>query len=754
MDRSIGESRQPMRVSFAPKIRLSSSLSPVITFVLMFSILFPAVLRLAPGDQDAIKSKVFLLIESGDFDDAIKLIADQGNPPDLAFERAYSLYRHGSSQDAIVALSSVPPEREAARFQLEAQLRYRMGDTKQAIDLYRQLFAQHHHLQSQQEIATNVAAAYVAANASAELPSVLKTMKFSTKSSYELAFNAACGLVAQGQYAQAEIELLGARRAGEEVLYDDDLEEDEVALELAPVDAQLAYVVAAKNGSENGGYDEEAVQMLQNLLALDLDDDATKAIATINLYAALLSTRTTNNNNTARKVAGEALKKLEQFMERSSGMLIIAKKLDARLGPQQRQALLTSFTACALLAHKLYVAKEAIQSMTQSMPTVPTLPPLQAALYAAEDKYKEADTVLAQAISNCSSNSNSNNSSSGQLMLMRAQLAASTGDAATALSLLDQHPSKSKPAVLATRISLMNKLGQDTAAVHTLQEALQSLDSSSSYDSSVGKMWILKQLAEKYLNKGEHSSALAVYDQLSQMVKKQHNGAAMIDDPEVFSGFAKAAVLSGIIFGSGKDEGGEVVVGRVVSGLLGKGDTGDGSSGLSGKEVEALENAVASTGGGKSGGGKSGGTVEVPVPESQRQNKTPKKLQEEHQAFIDSAAAGGEKTVKKKKRNRDGKLKYFQKKGIDPASPPQPPPDPERWLPKWERAEAKKMRKKRKDKEALKGSQGAGKVDTMLDRSGDGGDTVMSDATGKAKAANTTTGGGGGGKKGKKKGRR
>lgn len=739
MDRSIGESRQPMRVSFAPHC-LHLFLS-VITLFLTFSPLISAVLRLIPGDQDAIKSKVFLLIESGDFDDAIKLIADQGNPPDLAFQRAYSLYRHGSPQDAISALSSVPPEREADRLQLEAQLRYRMGDTKQAINLYRQLFAQHQHVQSQQEIATNVAAAYVAANASAELPSLLKTMNFSTKSSYELAFNAACGLVAQGQYAQAEIELLGARRAGEEVLYDDDLEEDEVALELAPIDAQLAYVVAAKNSNGSGGYDEEAVQMLQNLLALDLDDDATKAIATINLYAALLSTSSTNNNNTTRKVAGEALKKLEQFMERSSGMLIIAKKLDARLGPQQSQALLTSFIACAILAHKLDVAKEAIRSMTQTMPAAPTLPPLQAALYAAEDKYKEADSVLAQAISDRSNNNSS--SSSGQLMLMRAQIAASTGDAATALSLLDQHPSKSKPAVLATRIALMNQLGQDNIAVDTLQQALQSLDSN-----SVGKMWILKQLAEKHLIQGDYSSALAVYDQLSQMVKNQHNGAAVIDDPEVFSGFAKAAVLSGIVSsGNGKKEEGEEVVCRVMIGLLGGGDKG--GSGLSGKEVEALENAVASIGG-KSGGG---GTVEVPVPESQRQNKTAQQLQEELQALANSGGGGGEKIIKRKKRKRDGKLKYFQKKGIDPASPPQPPPDPERWLPKWERAEAKKMRKKRKDKEALKGSQGAGKVDTMLDRSsGGGGDTVMSDVSGKAKATTTTSGGGG--KKGKKKGRR
>lgn len=34
-----------------------------------------------------------------------------------------------------------------------------------------------------------------------------------------------------------------------------------------------------------------------------------------------------------------------------------------------------------------------------------------------------------------------------------------------------------------------------------------------------------------------------------------------------------------------------------------------------------------------------------------------------------------------------------------------PLPDPERWLPKWQRAEAKKKAKKRRDKEAVKGSQ-------------------------------------------------
>jgi hypothetical protein len=34
---------------------------------------------------------------------------------------------------------------------------------------------------------------------------------------------------------------------------------------------------------------------------------------------------------------------------------------------------------------------------------------------------------------------------------------------------------------------------------------------------------------------------------------------------------------------------------------------------------------------------------------------------------------------------------------VDPANPG-PPPDPERWLPKWQRSDAKKLRKKMKSK--------------------------------------------------------
>lgn len=73
----------------------------------------------------------------------------------------------------------------------------------------------------------------------------------------------------------------------------------------------------------------------------------------------------------------------------------------------------------------------------------------------------------------------------------------------------------------------------------------------------------------------------------------------------------------------------------------------------------------------------------------------------------DGEAAEG-KVVTKKRRGRKGRKPRFPK-GFDPKNPG-PPPDPERWLPKWQRTETlKKMRKR--DKTLFRGPQGAMPVD-------------------------------------------
>ena len=56
-----------------------------------------------------------------------------------------------------------------------------------------------------------------------------------------------------------------------------------------------------------------------------------------------------------------------------------------------------------------------------------------------------------------------------------------------------------------------------------------------------------------------------------------------------------------------------------------------------------------------------------------------------------SKASGGEATASKRKRKRKTRLP----KDFDPEHPG-PPPDPERWLPKWQRSDYKRKRRNRK----------------------------------------------------------
>lgn len=615
-----------------------------------------AVLRLVPSDQDALRMKLVVAIESGNIDEALQILTSAGNPEELAFERAYCLYRQGNIQEALQTLKSVSKESEEDSLHLEAQLHYRIGANEKAIAIYRRLFSEF-KLENQQ-LATNVAAAYIAAGAASELPAVLGAMRVKTSESYELAFNAACGLIEQNSLQEAEAELQVARRTGEEALYEEELDADEVNVELAPIDVQLAYV------AERQYHTDEAIESLQDVLELELDNDATASIATNNMYAALLK-RSIGNNS--RRIASEALKKLDAFTERSGGLLKIAGNLDSRLGVNQREALLASYGAAALLAHKSDVAREAVRSLGQLCPGASSLPPLQAAVFASEGKFKEADAAL----------KSSNLEDKTVIAILRAQLAAVTGDSARALDLLGELPRPHKPAILCTRIALMEHLGDYDAALDALTEALEG-----SFVAAT-----LKTKAKLELRIGDLKSAVMSYTQYLS------TDGVGVDDADALTGLVRAAALAH-----------EFIPENIISPMV----LGMGSS-----EIDTLESLTSAL------GDRKGAVAEVPIPASKKRE----------------LADGEELTKKRKKRKGSNRKKFFEKKGWDINNPP-PAPDPERWLPKWERAESRKLRKKKKDKDAhLKGGQGS-KVDESLDRS----KAVPMAVDGKAGASKPKTG--------------
>lgn len=84
------------------------------------------VLRLRPADTDALQTKLFLLLQTEQYDTALSLITDStsGDSPDYTFEEAYALYRLHREEEAATALGKIQGSGKDHRgvLHLEAQL--------------------------------------------------------------------------------------------------------------------------------------------------------------------------------------------------------------------------------------------------------------------------------------------------------------------------------------------------------------------------------------------------------------------------------------------------------------------------------------------------------------------------------------------------------------------------------------------------------------------------------------------------------
>lgn len=84
------------------------------------------VLRLNPADKDVLQTKLFLLLQTEQYDAALSLIADSasGDGPDYTFEEAYASYRLHREEEADTALSKIKRSEKDHRgvLHLEAQL--------------------------------------------------------------------------------------------------------------------------------------------------------------------------------------------------------------------------------------------------------------------------------------------------------------------------------------------------------------------------------------------------------------------------------------------------------------------------------------------------------------------------------------------------------------------------------------------------------------------------------------------------------
>nr|VDD63494.1 unnamed protein product [Brassica oleracea] len=348
----------------------------------------------APADEDAIRCKVVALVKDDKIDDALSVIHSFHKLPiDLGFQKAYCLYRQNKLDEAIACLRS--RERDSETSLLEAQILYRLGKTDACVDVYQTL--------KDSEIETaevNFVAGLVSAGKASQVKGALETWRIKPTSSFELAFNTACSLIENGNYADAEQLLLTARSSflsshhcqlfshnifafvnhiNLETLTDDGFADEDIENELGPISVQLAYVQQVL------GQTQESTSSYVDIIKRNIVDESSLAVAVNNLIALKGS-----------KDVSDGLRKLDRMKDQDSQIFKLSQALDAKLSQKHKEAIYANRVLLLLHANKIDQARELCAALTGLFPesVMPTL--LQASVLVRENKAAKAEELLGQ----------------------------------------------------------------------------------------------------------------------------------------------------------------------------------------------------------------------------------------------------------------------------------------------------------------------------------------------------------------------
>ena len=622
------------------------------------------VLKISPGDADAIRCRVTALIELQRFADCAatieKDVADDALRKDLAFERAYALYKCGKVDESlrILQTETSQDERESTRaMQLEAQLMYRAGRHDETATIYEALFRDRaDDVGESPNTAVNLAAALVTAGRGSDLAAALKRLKMSPKDSFELAFNFACALLETGNLADAADYLTLAKNQGAETLMDEDLDEEAIADELVPIDAQRARV------AEMLGRKEEAAEGYRAAMAIKSTDAATQAIAANNL-AALVGPR--------GEGGADAMRQVQRFCDKD-GKLNDA--LVGKLTEAQRRVLVINRAKALLHSNHLDRCRDALVTL-RKLPGAEgarEAAMLEAALFMRERKPEKAYKSLTDLIA---SGANGDVGAVRDARLALAQIHASAGDYAAAIVALKGVKELEGTAAGAATLVALHELAGDASGADAV------LDGSGAVSAAGAEVAL--RAAERKLTRGAHGEAKAIFESVM-------DDAAADDDDKLAAraGVALAKALGGDVVGAEADA--AALFERVAAAAGGATD------------ADSLEETLPAS-------------VLARAAELERRMRGKRGKRGE-----DGDGAHKPKTRKKRKK------KVIYPKGFDPSNPG-PAPDPERWLPLRERSTWKGKRKKVNIRGA-QGASSAKAIDQLGKTEFSGGDAKKVDA--------------------------
>ncbi|XP_035795214.1 signal recognition particle subunit SRP72-like [Anopheles albimanus] len=610
-----------------------------------------------PSEWKAAKCKLVCLIQRSKFEEVLRFLERHGGGaiPDTSFEKAYAEYRLNRAEQALRTIqqstgstgkpvSEWGPSLSPNLQELLAQVLYRLERFDECFELYRTII-KHTHDDYDDERRTNMSA--VAANLAivgdATSESTAQTVASLPEDTYELVYNAACALAGRQQYGEAERKLRSSEKMCRESLEEDGASEEDIIDEITIIKVQLAYCLQMQ------GRVKEASALYADALRHKTNDAALTAVVSNNL---VVINRDQNVFDSKKKMKVATSEQAEQKLtSRQRKTIAFNNCLLAYFASQP--------TECALLAARLADAHPDLEFQAQLV---------RVAQLARDKKYREAIEALEQYAQRLPRDRTI------ELLQVRfaiVQLQLVAGNRKAAIETLESlGEARYRPGVVSALVTL--HLGQDNkqAASEILKSAVdwykrQKTSSGSNAtgsisDTDLSDMW--RQAASFHLRGGEPETAAKSLEELLRthpndvkLLAQLVIAYAQFDPKRAQQASRRLPALDTLTTVS------EIDALEATNWMM---------------IAKAVRRKQPGTGSGR-GADQSPGAG-TPGAEQQQ-----------------TAAAAAARSQKRKKRK--GKLP----KNYDPDAQP----DPERWLPRYERTGYRKKRDRRV-KEIIKGSQG------------------------------------------------
>jgi len=693
------------------------------------------VLHSLPGDADASRALAVAELEAGDAVAALAALeqlpdGDSGEGTELL--RAYALYSAGRSAEGL----DLCPADRADGLALRGQMLRQLGRHAEAAAAFRKLLETPgrrcevpQHLLADlgsNLVASEVAAAGEAGRAAVGIPEGLQALGLAPQDSMELAFNVGVALAGAGQLDDADFLLERALALGREDLAEQGLEEEDIEVELAAVEAERAWLLSLR------GRGEEAMAAYSQLLLKGGKNDATVQAVAANNLACLRGTLH----------VAESLKRLDKVVPLTKNFASApggGKKKGQGMGASNEEERVPEalrpqiYAGAALLCShaKRYDVGLGLADRLRALRPASTGPvALAAGILAQAGRYSEARKRLQAFLQEAKA---AGPAEIGAAHLALAQVEAMAGEPGAAAERLQGLAAASgggaepglgfQPAVVATTAALLERLGDLDPAREAIARALrwwkgQGADGGGSF--AVSRL--LEASASLTLRHGTVSEAAQLYLELAQ---EQSSG-----DPASLAGALEGAL------GAAAEPAEVARLARQQARVLAPLAAADAldadtlEQGAQGRVAAVSQEAQ----GEDKGSGMDAWAALASLKGAEKRRQLLKLLPPDRVEVV------LERRRQRAKKRRASALK----KREEPWKTPIEKLDPERWLPKYERAAYKKKRKK----DVSKGGQGAGMVDDRLDQAlkPETAGRVMLPPPGKAKGK-----GKGKGKKGKRR---